>query len=417
MNPQDLLKDVDDTSLKIHSLYLNKSFLPHSERVLNIAWRIQNQKALKRRRENSVSKPLAAPRRSSHTERRQLHAAAGDDEFDYVAHIRRISQAEFADVSKSPQKSRSKSSSHSPQHSKSAIPETIPEKRTHWKDETHDANQNNSFLSSYINLLETSLKQDYKVSNAPQTPFASNNSAYTHSNSSSSKKDFSMSNTLTPEPSLPKLEKPQLQCVNCNTKTTPLWRKNDKGDLLCNACGLFFKLHGSLRPLNHAMHQQNLAQQAYPTPMSRHSNSYFYDSFNSTHTSTDNDIRSTNIGLLNNADLPSRQVRNMDKDQSYHDTISQFLDFQHPHLDGGNSTDTVQNSVNGTDEIDKLLNMSLFQPPSSDLHLSDPFSISQSEEGYSHFGRLGATDEILIDEPARNNFNWLEFGPATTSGH
>lgn len=39
-----------------------------------------------------------------------------------------------------------------------------------------------------------------------------------------------------------------LRCTNCDTKTTPLWRRNPQGEPLCNACGLFLKLHGTVRP-------------------------------------------------------------------------------------------------------------------------------------------------------------------------
>lgn len=38
-------------------------------------------------------------------------------------------------------------------------------------------------------------------------------------------------------------------CSNCHTSKTPLWRRNPQGDPLCNACGLFLKLHGETRPL------------------------------------------------------------------------------------------------------------------------------------------------------------------------
>lgn len=40
------------------------------------------------------------------------------------------------------------------------------------------------------------------------------------------------------------------RCTNCNTTTTPLWRRNPEGKPLCNACGLFLKLHGVVRPLS-----------------------------------------------------------------------------------------------------------------------------------------------------------------------
>ncbi|XP_036332369.1 box A-binding factor [Rhagoletis pomonella] len=37
-------------------------------------------------------------------------------------------------------------------------------------------------------------------------------------------------------------------CANCNTTTTTLWRRNNEGNPVCNACGLYFKLHNTNRP-------------------------------------------------------------------------------------------------------------------------------------------------------------------------
>lgn len=39
-------------------------------------------------------------------------------------------------------------------------------------------------------------------------------------------------------------------CQNCQTSTTPLWRRDEMGSVLCNACGLFLKLHGRPRPIS-----------------------------------------------------------------------------------------------------------------------------------------------------------------------
>ncbi|KYK59381.1 GATA transcription factor AreB [Drechmeria coniospora] len=39
-------------------------------------------------------------------------------------------------------------------------------------------------------------------------------------------------------------------CQNCTTSTTPLWRRDEFGSVLCNACGLFLKLHGRPRPIS-----------------------------------------------------------------------------------------------------------------------------------------------------------------------
>ncbi|XP_077577914.1 transcription factor GATA-5 [Stigmatopora nigra] len=40
-----------------------------------------------------------------------------------------------------------------------------------------------------------------------------------------------------------------LCCTNCHTSTTTLWRRNAEGEPVCNACGLYMKLHGVPRPL------------------------------------------------------------------------------------------------------------------------------------------------------------------------
>ncbi|MPC74491.1 Endothelial transcription factor GATA-2 [Portunus trituberculatus] len=38
-------------------------------------------------------------------------------------------------------------------------------------------------------------------------------------------------------------------CTNCHTTVTSLWRRNSQGDPVCNACGLYFKLHNVNRPI------------------------------------------------------------------------------------------------------------------------------------------------------------------------
>ncbi|KAI8972741.1 hypothetical protein BDB01DRAFT_691021, partial [Pilobolus umbonatus] len=41
----------------------------------------------------------------------------------------------------------------------------------------------------------------------------------------------------------------RIECINCLQTQTPLWRKNEKGKSLCNACGLYLKLHHRNRPI------------------------------------------------------------------------------------------------------------------------------------------------------------------------
>ena len=47
-----------------------------------------------------------------------------------------------------------------------------------------------------------------------------------------------------------------LSCTNCGTTTTTIWRRNMRGEMVCNACGLYFKLHGVNRP--HTMRRDTI---------------------------------------------------------------------------------------------------------------------------------------------------------------
>ncbi|XP_018424305.1 PREDICTED: zinc finger transcription factor Trps1-like [Nanorana parkeri] len=55
---------------------------------------------------------------------------------------------------------------------------------------------------------------------------------------------------FTLEGALPRRRGSGVFCANCLTTKTSLWRKNANGGYVCNACGLYQKLHSTPRPLN-----------------------------------------------------------------------------------------------------------------------------------------------------------------------
>jgi len=58
-----------------------------------------------------------------------------------------------------------------------------------------------------------------------------------------------------------------VSCVNCSTTTTTLWRRNKEGSVVCNACGLYFKIHNKDRPIE--LRKDNIQTRKRKQPKSK----------------------------------------------------------------------------------------------------------------------------------------------------
>ncbi|OMJ26180.1 Siderophore biosynthesis regulatory protein URBS1 [Smittium culicis] len=78
-------------------------------------------------------------------------------------------------------------------------------------------------------------------------------SIQTPSSSNHKKKPYSSRTSSPSPPSAPKSTPSSKYhsttiCYNCKADHTPLWRRDDFGNIICNACGLYYKLHKQHRP-------------------------------------------------------------------------------------------------------------------------------------------------------------------------
>jgi GATA-binding protein, other eukaryote len=95
----------------------------------------------------------------------------------------------------------------------------------------------------------------HKIARTASTPVLSNQGSHMHASNPSSPPESGFSSTAPSRPESPSMKNNEQNgvpttCTNCFTQTTPLWRRNPEGHPLCNACGLFLKLHGVVRPLS-----------------------------------------------------------------------------------------------------------------------------------------------------------------------
>ncbi|KAG7195423.1 uncharacterized protein KQ657_003182 [Scheffersomyces spartinae] len=96
-------------------------------------------------------------------------------------------------------------------------------------------------------------------------------------------------------------------CFNCGTQKTPLWRKDPLGNTLCNACGLFLKLHGTTRPLSlktDVIKKRSSRRSSNTTKMTSYANGGTTPNYSFSRTNSAVAL-STSSGLVSGSSLPN----------------------------------------------------------------------------------------------------------------
>lgn len=107
-------------------------------------------------------------------------------------------------------------------------------------------------------------------------------------------------------------------CSNCNTTVTPLWRRGVDGSYLCNACGLYYKIHKKHRPTElktDTFRQRNRFRRDF-IPDTKSLKSYYGDKAAYDH-------RMSNINFYDTFyDMNSEYQKNVQKDVHYDNSYS-----------------------------------------------------------------------------------------------
>jgi len=183
---------------------------------------------------------------------------------------------------------------------------------------------------------------------------------------------------IKPHKKVPNNRRQGLSCSNCQTTTTTLWRRNNQGEPVCNACGLYFKLHGVNRPL--AMKKDGI-QTRKRKPKSTATQSH--------------DQRPPQAGYVNV--LHGGGGRALVGPDSGHDGhYAVGVGGQSPPRHGGNISPVTPNAANITRQIHGLMpHVDQFSPYT---HFAPPPTVSVQASSAGHDGHGGSVHGMLVSQ-------------------
>nr|CAG4713289.1 unnamed protein product [Naegleria fowleri] len=139
----------------------------------------------------------------------------------------------------------------------------------HYLFSSSNSSSTSSSMSSHLESVSTSLSPPThqlptvtchpSTSSTTTTTFDSCPSACNHDSSSMTTTPFTTTSPpvpssfspITGRPLFPRLRHTgKTKCANCQSESTPMWRKRLMGEILCNKCGLYLVRHGKTRPLD-----------------------------------------------------------------------------------------------------------------------------------------------------------------------
>lgn len=171
-------------------------------------------------------------------------------------------------------------------------------------------------------------------------------------------------------------------CENCFTTTTPLWRKTSDNRLLCNACGLFFKLHGVIRP---------------PTV-----NQQFKGNNNSNFNGNGNSVSTSNVNIVNPIGDNSKPHNLVNMRSSSSINIASPVNSQNSQIISSNNALLTANS-HSHDIAD------LSSSTSSSFNKKRGYNAMMREENTVELGEPMLNSDTHMGETLATDWDWLKF--------